>query len=762
MVVFRTELRGRPEVLRKKPKGEAPATGKSASPSRSATAPFPANQTSPAVSSATKTTPTATKAPGSSTKVPDKSPNPAKSSKAGKTPGIKTPWLDKYFAAGWRPRFVEYMLVALLLLCFAFLTKRIGQADILGDQGLGQSATSLLPVADILYYVGSSIESFFPLIVAFLLAFAAAKRPNAAMGMAVVATWAGYMGSTTAISRYIGAVTTGQGAGINLGFFGGILVGAWTAIGWTTFRFRKVAPQARMISGIPLAILLCATGGVVLGIMVGVGYQLAYLAVVLGLGAVFLNSPAPVAVALYAFLHPFAEVAGLGKLLDTVPFKQYGSCQNDNGDPLNGSYVCFIYGGKQLEGQQSLFLSGGYPVVGFGLTALFLVLWIQLKGKNRQYWAIAYWMMAIATFLSGMDSAALYLFALAAPRLLLAHAVVSVVSYTVTALLVVTIGWAGGPGLIDLIRWFPSGDGLPFLAILGVVFAAVYAMLAMTLVVHNKKPSLLGGYGTAKISKPFMSLLVPDTPGPNEEDLDPAPETPAAAPKADSVLDPVPTPKPPAQPPTSATALDPVFAAPPRTPSPLPDFPPAGAGMAPLEVRAAPFPGKAGVPAGFAPGGMPGVGYPPAETTPADFIAAQALNAGEAFNFNAGMTRGQVPAAPAGIPPLSSAPNPGITPGPSPFTPQGPMHMSTPPLVPPLSGVKNPGNSGNSVNPAFPGPVPGQGQVPGQALGAVPGQAPGAVLGQVPGQAPGQAGGALPGSGQLPGAGRVYPPRLRG
>ena len=257
--------------------------------------------------------------------------------------------------------------------------------------------------------------------------------------------------------------------------------------------------------------------------------------------------------------------------------------------------------------------------------------------------------------------------------------------------------------------------------ILGVVFAAVYAMLGMTLVVHNKKPSLLGGYGTAKISKPFMSLLVPDTPGPNEEDLDPALETPAAAPKADSVLDPVPTPKPPAQPPTSATALDPVFAAPPRTPSPLPDFPPAGAGMAPLEVRAAPFPGKAGVPAGFAPGGMPGVGYPPAETTPADFIAAQALNAGEAFNFNAGMTRGQVPAAPAGIPPLS--------------------------------GVKNPGNS---VNPAFPGPVPGQG------LGAVPGQAPGAVLGQVPGQAPGQAGGALPGSGQLPGAGRVYPPRLRG
>ena len=485
-----------------------------------------------------------------------------------------------------------------------------------------------------------------------------------------------------------------------------------------------------MISGIPLAILLCATGGVVLGIMVGVGYQLAYLAVVLGLGAVFLNSPAPVAVALYAFLHPFAEVAGLGKLLDTVPFKQYGSCQNDNGDPLSGSYVCFIYGGKQLEGQQSLFLSGGYPVVGFGLTALFLVLWIQLKGKNRQYWAIAYWMMAIATFLSGMDSAALYLFALAAPRLLLAHAVVSVVSYTVTAVLVVTIGWAGGPGLIDLIRWFPSGDGLPFLVILGVVFAAVYAMLGMTLVVHNKKPSLLGGYGTAKISKPFMSLLVPDTPGPNEEDLDPALETPAAAPKADSVLDPVPTPKPPAQPPTSATALDPVFAAPPRTPSPLPDFPPAGAGMAPLEVRAAPFPGKAGVPAGFAPGGMPGVGYPPAETTPADFIAAQALNAGEAFNFNAGMTRGQVPAAPAGIPPLS--------------------------------GVKNPGNSGNSVNPAFPGPVPGQGQVPGQGRGAVPGQAPGAVLGQVPGQAPGQAGGALPGSGQLPGAGRVYPPRLRG
>lgn len=49
-------------------------------------------------------------------------------------------------------------------------------------------------------------------------------------------------------------------------------------------------------------------------------------------------------------------------------------------------------------------------------------------------------MVAISTFLIGTDKAGIYLLALVAPGLLVVHMVATAVSYTVTAIFMVTIG----------------------------------------------------------------------------------------------------------------------------------------------------------------------------------------------------------------------------------------------------------------------------------------------------------------------------------
>lgn len=414
-----------------------------------------------------------------------------------------------YVAAGWYRRFLEYFFVSLLILCVAVLTKRLGQADILGDQGLGKSLNSILSIADILYHVGNSMESNYPLIVAFILAFAAAKRPNSGVALAVLAAWSGYAGATTALSQYLAGASAGAVTEIDLGVFGGVLIGFITAISWSMFRFRRVTIWARMVSGIPLVIVIAATAGVILGILMGVFFQILYLVVAVGIGSAILNAPEPVAAALYAFLHPIAEVTGWSSLLDIAPFKTYGSCQAPSGDTIKGSYNCFIYGAHPLEGQQALFLAGGYPVVCFGLTTLFLVIWLQLKGETRQYWRILYLLVVISTFLTGADKVGIYLLAFAAPGLLVAHMVGAAVSYAVTAVFMVTIGWTGGPGVVDLLRWSQTGSGMLILLILGVFFAAVYLIFGLLAVRRRGKTLLFPGFGVPYITKPFMGIPKP-------------------------------------------------------------------------------------------------------------------------------------------------------------------------------------------------------------------------------------------------------------
>lgn len=456
---------------------------------------------------------------------------PAKRTKTAKVPqtAAKQQRFVRFLASEWYERFLQYLFVAILVLCAAEMSLRLGQGHILGDQGVGKVFPAILPVADILYYVGTTVESYFPLIVAFILAFAAAKRPNAAIGLAALAGWAGYLGATMALSRYSTASSQGEVSGVDLGLMGGILVGFLVAGCWSGFRFRKIAPWARMVSGIPLVVMICATGGVVLGIVVGVFYQLFYLLITVAVGTAMVSAPGPLGAALYGFLHPIAEVTGFSSLLNIVPYNIYGSCQTTQGDTLNGSYRCFVYGGTQMEGQQALFLAGGYPVVAFGLAALFLVLLLQLKGGNRQYWRIMYWFLIASTFLVGADKPALYLLCFAAPALLLIHAVASAFAYALTAVLGVTIGWAGGPGVVDLLRWMGTGEGILVLLILGVLFAAIYVMIAIfTMKVKGRRLNL-GGFGVSYITKPFMGI--PNTSGQTK------PASAVTSPKSTAVQD---------------------------------------------------------------------------------------------------------------------------------------------------------------------------------------------------------------------------------
>ena len=438
---------------------------------------------------------------------------PAKSRPASKTqskaaffPGKAKRSRDCYFASRWYQRFLDYFFIATLIMCAATLTQRIGQGHILGDQGIGASVPSILPIADVLYYVGTVVESYFPLVVACLLAFAAAKRPNAAIALATLASWAGYEGATTALSQYSKVGATGNPVGVDLGILGGILIGFAVAACWSKFRFRKASPWALMISGIPLVIMICATAGVIIGIVVGVLHQLLYLLIVVLLGGLILRLPVAFGSGLYGFLHPLAEVTGLGKLLDIAPQNQYGDCQSPSGEVLHGSYTCFLYSGSQMHGQQAAFLAGGYPVVAFGLTALFIIIWQQIKGKNRQYWALMYWMLIVSLFLAGAEKPALYLLAFAAPALLLIHAIISGIAYSLTTAMGVTIGWAGAPGIIDLVRWARSGDGFWLLAILCVFFTAVYVIFGVLYIRQHARSLNLGGYRIAVVAKPFMGI----------------------------------------------------------------------------------------------------------------------------------------------------------------------------------------------------------------------------------------------------------------
>lgn len=147
-----------------------------------------------------------------------------------------------------------------------------------------------------------------------------------------------------------------------------------------------------------------------------------------------------------------------------------------------GKFWGSVEGG--VKGVTGMYMSGFFPVMMFGLPAAALAMWKTAKPERRKAVGGIMLAAALCSFFTGVTEPLEFSFMFLAPVLYLAHALLTGVFLTVTALLPARAGFQFSAGFVDyfLSLKVPFAEGWWLLLVLGVVAFVVYYLVFLTLI----------------------------------------------------------------------------------------------------------------------------------------------------------------------------------------------------------------------------------------------------------------------------------------
>lgn len=126
------------------------------------------------------------------------------------------------------------LMLPIATLPAAGLLLRLGQADVLGADGLSKHLSWMQPVADVLAAAGGAVFDNLPLIFAVGVAVGFAKKSDGSTAVAGLFGFLVFKGVLDALAKFWGA-PAGPDAKINYGVLGGIIIGITAALLWQRF-----------------------------------------------------------------------------------------------------------------------------------------------------------------------------------------------------------------------------------------------------------------------------------------------------------------------------------------------------------------------------------------------------------------------------------------------------------------------------------------------------------------------------------------------
>ncbi|MDU5162300.1 MAG: PTS transporter subunit EIIC, partial [Winkia neuii] len=219
------------------------------------------------------------------------------------------------------------LMLPIAVLPVAAIFVRFGQADMLGERGVGASISALIPVAEVLLAAGNAVIENLPLLFAVGVAIGFAKKSDGSTALAAIIGYFTFAGVLRTLSPHIlgepGALTEKQvaclrtaskyipidyqakdaiglcGIGgqelINYGVFGGILVGLVTAYLWARFYKTRLPSALAFFSGRRFVPLVVTSACLLLGVAMALIYPIFRTVFAEGLGVVMTQSNSAVA-----------------------------------------------------------------------------------------------------------------------------------------------------------------------------------------------------------------------------------------------------------------------------------------------------------------------------------------------------------------------------------------------------------------------------------------------------------------------------------
>jgi len=360
------------------------------------------------------------------------------------------------------------LMLPIAALPAAALLLRLGQADMLGEDGLGQYADWLLPVAAVIGAAGAAIFDNLPIIFAVGVAIGFARKSDGSTALAAVIGYLVLDGVFTAMAPYVnGAPAEGaEQEAINYGVLGGILIGVTAAVLWQRYYRIKLPDYLAFFGGRRFVPIITAFAAIVLGVALGLLYPVFdYLLTNLG---ETLTGSAVIGGGIFGVVNRLLIPLGLHHILNSLLWFQVGEFEGTNGD------LTRFFAGDPSAG---IFMTGFFPIMMFALPAAALAIAHEAKPSQKKATLGIMSAAALVSFLTGVTEPIEFAFIFVAWPLYVIHALLTGTSMALVNALDIHHGFGFSAGAIDYVLNFGIADKPLLLLPIGLVYAAIYYFL---------------------------------------------------------------------------------------------------------------------------------------------------------------------------------------------------------------------------------------------------------------------------------------------
>jgi PTS system N-acetylglucosamine-specific IIC component len=368
------------------------------------------------------------------------------------------------------------LMLPIAVLPAAAILLRLGQADLLGADGLGW-----IRIAEIVGNAGGVLFDNLPLIFAVGVAIGFARKADgstafaAVVGYLVFANVLKAFGPMVKVDPACTATTCAmQHSPPDVGVLGGIVIGITTALLWQRFHRTKLVPWLAFFGGRRFVPIVTAVSAILLGVAFGVAWP--PIGDALARFATWLYDHGPIGAGIFGTANRSLIPVGLHHVLNSFLWFQAGDCTNAAGTTLHGDLTCFL-NAKDRGPDVGIFMAGFFPIMMFALPAACFAMIHEAKTNQRKAAAGLLISAALTSFVTGITEPIEYAFLFVAPLLFAVHAVLTGVSMALAAAFGIRDGFGFSAGLIDYVLNYNIATKPLLIIAMGLVYAVVYYVL---------------------------------------------------------------------------------------------------------------------------------------------------------------------------------------------------------------------------------------------------------------------------------------------
>lgn len=365
------------------------------------------------------------------------------------------------------------LMLPIAALPIAGIMLRLGQPDIVDALGGISFLQTILPFFGA---AGSALFDNLPLLFALGVAVGFSDDQNGAAALAGVIS---YFTLTNVSKQYwIMNLSKDVVATLNISFLGGILAGLIGGLCYNKFRKVKLPEFLAFFGGRRLVPIISGLISVVIAIPLGMiwptvqGALTDFSMSMVGMGAF--------GAAIYGLFNRLLIPMGLHHVLNSFFWFQLGTYNGKTGD------IARFFAGDPTAGH---FMAGFFPIMMFGLPAVALAIYFAAKKEKRKAVGGMLLSLALTSFLTGVTEPIEFLFIFLSPVLLIAHAVLTFISFFVVDSLGALQGFTFSAGAIDYLMNFGLATKPLTLLLVGLVMAIIYFIVFYLLITKLNLPT---------------------------------------------------------------------------------------------------------------------------------------------------------------------------------------------------------------------------------------------------------------------------------